>query len=220
MKRMRLLLVLTMVAGAAQASVALKAASTKEGYLARLLLNEVPFPGESGWVSEQDSKDAMLSILWVLDSRLRHIPPGYRQREVAAVTTRDIIDVITTGGVHGQCEGFYRDASGKPAMVARVPKRLDYLISVANKGKPGRFARLINYAQQISNDYYAGGIRQRDLFADLKFVNGVPVTGRAYSWMTDRVYYHPGGDFIKIPTVDRGSLGGNRFSTLKQRKPN
>jgi len=219
MKSVKLVIVMLLMSGVfAQAAVNLKPASTKEGYLARLLLNEVPFPGEPGWVSEQDSKDAMLSILWVLHSRIKYVPPGYRQTEVAAVKTRDIIDVITVGGVHGQCEGFYRDASGKPVMSARIPKRIDHLMTIAGRGKPGRFARLINYAQSLADDYFAGGLKRKDLFAGLKTVNGVPVTGRAYSWMTDRAYYHPGGDFVKIPNQDHGSLGGNRFSTLKQRE--
>ena len=219
---MKKTIICLMVAGIAVQTAAgaanLKPASTKEGYLARLLLNEVPFPGESGWVSEADSKAAMLAILWVLHSRVALVPDGYRQSEIAAVKTRDIIDVITVGGVHGQCEGFYRDKSGKPAMVARVPKRLNYLLKIANKGKPGKFARLINYAQGLSDSYFRGGIEESDRFAKLKKVNGTPVTGHAYSWMTDRSFYHPGGDFIKIPDAKGGSIGGNRFSTLKDRE--
>ena len=81
-----------------QAEVALKPATSKEGYVARLLLNESPFPGERGWVSEADTKACMLQILHVLDARLNHIPRGYTQSQIAAVKTTDIIDVITTGG--------------------------------------------------------------------------------------------------------------------------
>jgi len=44
----------------------------------------------------------------------------------------------------------------------------------------------------------------------------VPVTGRAYSWMTDVDSYHPGGNFVSIPSTDDGSLGGNRFFTLRK----
>ena len=36
------------------------------GYLARLLINEVPFPGERSYESEANSQAAMLEILWVL----------------------------------------------------------------------------------------------------------------------------------------------------------
>jgi hypothetical protein len=201
-----------------QAGVQLKPAQSREGYVARLLLNEVPFPGESGWVSEADTKAAMLAILWVLDSRIQYVPAGYRQSEVASVTTKDIIDVITAGGVRGQCDGFYRDASGSPAMVSRIPKRLDYLMKIANTGTPGRFARLMNYGQGLADAYFRGGIKEADRFAGVKRVGSVSVTGRAYSWMTDRSFYHPGGDFVKIPDSKNGSLGGNRFSTLKERK--
>jgi hypothetical protein len=160
----------------------------------------------------------MLSILWVLHSRIEYIPQGYRQSELAATTTKDIIDVITVGGVHGQCEGFYRDKSGKPVMVSRVHKRIDNLLRIANTGTPGRFARLMNYAQGLADAYFVNGIKEADKFANIHKVGGVPVTGRAYSWMTDRSFYHPGGDFIKIPDSQKGSLGGNRFSTLKKRK--
>jgi hypothetical protein len=196
----------------------LKPANTKSGYIARLLINEVPFPGESGWVSESDTKAAMLSILHVLNSRISHVPKGYRQTELATVNTKDIIDVITAGGVRGQCDGFYRDKNGNFTSVSRVPKRLAYLSNIAGKGKPGKFARLLNYGQGLADSYFKGGIKEADKFAGIKVVGKTKVTGRAYSWMTDRDYYHPGGDYIKIPDSSSGSLGGNRFSTLKERK--
>jgi hypothetical protein len=204
--------------GVAHAAVSLKPISTEAGYVARLLLNEVPFPGESGWVSEKDSKAAMVSILWVLHSRMVHVPAGYAQKELAAVKTDDIIDVITAGGVRGQCDGFYRDSKGKPAMVSRVPKRMNYLLSIAGKGKPGTFARLLEHGQGLADAYFKGGINEADRFAGISRVGSIKVTGHAYSWMTDRDYYHPGGDFVKIPDSNSGSLGGNRFSTLKERK--
>jgi hypothetical protein len=188
------------------------------GYLAHVLLNEVPFPGEQGWVSEQDTKAAMLAILWVLHSRIEHIPEGYSQKELATVNTRDILDVITAGGERGQCDGFFRDAGGAPSMVPRVPKRLDYLLGIANKGSPGKFAALITYGQELSKRYFAKGITEADRFARVSMVGHVNVTGRAYSWMTDQDIYHPGGDYIHIPDDQSGSLGGNRFSTLKERK--
>ncbi|MBN1512136.1 MAG: hypothetical protein JXB13_08985 [Phycisphaerae bacterium] len=196
----------------------LRPPTSTDGYLARLLINETPFPGERGWVSEADTKAAMLQILWVLHSRIAHVPPGYRQVELASVTTKDILDVITAGGVHGQCDGFYRKDDGTPAVVARVPERLGSLLRIANQGKPGHFARLIDYAQGLSSAYFRGGIDEADRFAGLSHVGNTRVTGRAYSWMQDRDYYHPGGDFVKIPDAEDGSLGGNRFSTLKERK--
>ena len=191
-------------------------AETVSGYLARLMINETPFPGERGWLSEENTRGAMLSILWVLDSRISHIPPGYSQEQVAAVRTDDIIDVITAGGERGQCDGFYRDSSGRFVFVDRVGERVESLLKIAGQGKPGRFARLLNYAQGLAAAYQKGGIREADRFAELNRVGSTPVTGRAYSWMADRDYYNPGGNFIRIPDADDGSLGGNRFFTLKK----
>jgi len=199
-----------------RAEVTLNPATSREGYLARLLLNESPFPGERGWVSEEDSKACMLQILHVLDSRLHHIPPGYTQRQIASVQSRDIIDIITVGGERGQCDGFYRDASGHFTAVPRVEKRIRYLLGIANDGPPGRFARLLEYGQGLANAYFRGGIREADRFAALSEVHATPVTGRAYSWMTDKDVYNPGGRFIRIPDQKSGSLGGNRFFTLQK----
>ena len=200
--------------GAAQ----LDPADTRSGYIARLLLNETPFPGERGWVSETDSKAAMLAILWVLHGRIHHIPEGYRQEHIASVRTGDILDVITVGGERGQCDGFYRDKRGRCMAVPRVHERIDYLLGIANKGKPGRFALLINYAQGLARAYESGGITEADRFATLHRVGSVPVTGRAYSWMADADTYHSGGNFVRIPDQHGGRLGGNRFYTLRSTK--
>ena len=194
----------------------LKSSDSVSGYLARLLINESPFPGERGWRSEQDTKAAMLSILWVLNARINYVPKGYTQQQVAAVHSDNIIDVITVGGEKGQCDGFYKDKHGAFKAVPRVEERIDYLMKIANEGKPGRFARLINYAQGLADAYVEGGIKEADRYASLFVINRIPVTGRAYSWMTDGDYYHPGGNFIKIPDSDSGELGGNRFFTLRE----
>src|SRR5215471_7067747 len=83
----------------AEVFVVLDPPDTKAGYLASLLINEAPFPGERGYSSEADTQDAMLAILWVLHSRLCLIPRGYTQKQVAGVRSDDIIDLITgTGG--------------------------------------------------------------------------------------------------------------------------
>ena len=195
----------------------LKPATTKSGYIARLLINEAPFPGERGWVSEANSKATMLAVLWVCHCRLHYIPPGYNQKQVASVHAKNIIDVITAGGEKGQCDGFYRDSSGRFKAVSRVEKRIDYLKNIAGKGKPGKFARLLQYAQGLADAYVAGGIKQADQFAGLKVVRKIPVTGRAYSWMSDKDCYNPGGTFIRIPDEHNGLLGGNRFFTLKKK---
>jgi hypothetical protein len=76
-----LMLVLLMITtiGSAQVSspfVQLDRSDTTAGYLASLLINEVPFPGERAYMSEADTRDAMLQILWVLHSRIHQIPPA------------------------------------------------------------------------------------------------------------------------------------------------
>jgi len=190
---------------------------TVSGYLARLLINEVPFPGEHAYVSEVESQAAMLQILWVLHSRLRLTPAGYRQEYIAGLRANDIIDVICGSGEKRQCEGFYRNASGQFVTDARVEERLNYLLKIANNGgKPGRFANLLNFSQDLARTYAREGIAGVDRYARLTRVGKIPVTGRGYSWMTDVNSYHPGGNFVSIPDLQEGSLGGNRFFTLRK----
>ena len=187
------------------------------GYLARLLINENPFPGEKGYKSIEDSKTGMVQILWVLHSRIRHIPYGYRQEHVANVKSDNIVDVITA---QGQCDGFSRNEKGNAIVAPRVEERLRYLLMVANKGsKPGKFSELINFGQGLARSYSEGGIDKADCFAGLERIQKIMVTGRAYSWMTDKDYYRPGGDFVTIPDSLDGSIGGNRFFTLKKKGP-
>jgi hypothetical protein len=209
---------LVAVAFAADAPFAqIDRADTTTGYLARLLINESPFPGERAYESETDTKAAMLEILWVLDSRINNIPKGYTQQQVAGVRSKNIIDVITGTGGRRQCEGFYRNDAGQFVTDARVDERLNYLLKIANSGdKPGKFAGLLNYAQGLARAYFKGGMEGADRFAGLTRVGSVPVTGHAYSWMTDVDSYHPGGNFVTIPSTDDGSLGGNRFFTLRK----
>ena len=200
-------------AGAAEFAK-LEAPATAEGYLARLLTNESPFPGERGFVSEEDTKATMLSILWVLHSRMNYIPPGYKQEEIAAIRSQNIIDVITA---KNQCEGFSKDAAGKPVAAPRVEARIQNLLKIANSGgKPGRFASLLTYVQGLASSYVKGGILEADRYAGLTVVDKVAVTGRAYSWMTGMDYYNPGGNFVRIPDSQQGLLGGNRFYTLRK----
>jgi hypothetical protein len=202
---------------AAQPFASLDPADTPSGYLARLLINEVPFPGERAYESEEDSKAAMFEILWVLDSRLRDIPEGYTQRQVAGVSSDSIIDIITGTRGRRQCEGFYRDAHGRYVTAARVKERIRNLLRIANSGdEPGRFAELINYAQGLARAYFKDGLQEADRFAGLKRIGAVPVTGHAYSWMTDIDAYSPGGNFVTITAAYDGELGGNRFFTLRK----
>ena len=210
--------VMALAVGAAAARggefAALEGADTEAGYLARLLINETPFPGERGYVSVEDTETAMREVLFVLDSRIKAIPPGYKQEEIAAVRTGDILEIITA---KSQCEGFSRDAAGNRTMAPRVGERIEYLMKIANGGPaPGRFARLVNYAQSLATAYFSTGPEGSDLFAGLTLVGGVPVTGRAYAWMTGQDVYHPGGNFVRIPEAQHGLLGGNRFFTLRK----
>ena len=192
-------------------------ADTTAGYLARLLINETPFPGERAYTSEADTKDAMLAILWVLHSRTKLIPPGYTQQQVAGVRSQNIIDVITGAGGRRQCEGFYRDGAGQFVTAPRVEERIENLLRIANSGgKPGRFADLLGYGQGLARAYIKGGMEGADRYAGLTEVGAVAVTGHAYSWMTDVDSFHPGGNFVSIPSTDDGSLGGNRFFTLRK----
>lgn len=205
---------LALAPAASGQNVTLAPPDTPSGYVARLLVNEVPFPGETFWVSEEDTTSAQFSILWVLRNRLRHIPPGYTQRDVAAVTTDDVVQLLVAGGVHGQVEGFYADEHGRPVMTDHVTERIDYLLALANRGRPGRFARLLNNAQTLADDFVK--TRPADRFAELTLLDGVPVTGSAYGWMTDRDIYRPGGNFVRIGDEWRGGMGGNRFFTLRR----
>ena len=200
------------------ATVELDPPSTPAGYVALLLINEVPFPGERGYVSEENSKAAMLSVLWVLHCRVSAIPPGYTQRQVAAVETRSVIDVMTAGGIKGQVDGFYKGPDGKPTAVPRVHERIAYLMGMANKGQPGKMARLLIHARDLARQYFKAGPADKDLFADIRKVGSKPVTGRGYAWMTDARGCDPGGSYVRIPDASQGSLGGNRFYTLETKK--
>jgi len=199
------------------ANVELDPPSSPAGYVSLLLINEAAFPGERGFQSEEDSRAAMLAVLWVLHCRSSAIPSGYTQKQVAAVESRSVIDIMTAGGVKGQVDGFYKDDKGKPVAVPRVHERIKYLHNLANQGEPGKMARLLLYARDLSRQYFKAGPGGPDLFAKLRTINSVHVTGRSYAWMTDVRNFDPGGDFVRIPNKDRGSLGGNRFFTLEKK---
>jgi hypothetical protein len=205
-----------LAAPCASASVQLPSATTTAGYVCRLLINEVPFPGEKGYHSEAETKAAMEQLVHVLDGRLKNVPAPYRQQHVAAIRTDDLIDVITVGGVKGQFDGFYRNTAGNPVMVPRVTARANYLLQIAGQGAPGRFARLLNHAASTATRYTNGRFSASDRFADVITGQGIPATGRAFSWMTDEMRFHPGGNFLRISDVNQGSLGGNRFFTLRK----
>jgi hypothetical protein len=220
-KRWRWWLVACLLLGAQSvpaANVELDSPSTPAGYVSLLLINEAPFPGERGYRSEEDSKSAMLAVLWVLHCRAQSIPPGYTQKQVADVNSRNVIDVITAGGVKGQVDGFYKDGAGRLMAVPRVHERVNYLVGIANQGQPGKMARLLNQARDLARLYFQKGPGGQDIFAELRRVGAVPVTGRSYAWMTDVRGFDPGGAFVRIPDANQGSLGGNRFYTLEKKQ--
>lgn len=197
------------------AKVTLNDSTSRAGYISLLLINETPFPGEHAYLSVNDSKIGMLQILWVLHNRIERIPPGYRQSQIATVSSSDIIDVMTAGGQRGQVDGFYRDPRGTPTAVPRVHDRVAYLTRVANTGAPGKFATLLSYAKSLGEAYVHAGPDGPDVFRNLSWVDRIPVTGSAFSWMTDGPHYQPGGNFLRIPHHDHGVLAGNRFFTLR-----
>lgn len=201
-----------------RAEVTLNDPRSRAGYVALLLINEAPFPGERHYVSVADSKASMLQILWVLHNRVSRPPAGYSEDTIAMVTSSDVIDAIVAGGRHGQVEGFYRAADGTPQAVPRVHQRLNRLLEIANSGPPGKFAELLDYAKHLGEAYFASGPDDPNLFATLRRINSVKVTGSAYSWMTDEAHVAPGGTYVRIPDADRGGLGGNRFFTLRARR--
>lgn len=214
---MGVLIMLTFVPWAAQSGqVSLPPEETPSGYIALLLINEVPFPGDTAYVSERNSKHAMVEILAVLENRLHAIPRPYTQREVAGIRTRNILDIITAGGVAGQVQGFYKNDRGQYVVVPRVIRRVEYLLTIANQGARGIFARLIDFAVSTADDYLSRRSTVDDLFASIHRIRRVPVTGRAYAWMTNLHHINPGGDFIVIPPDEQGTLGGNRFFTLRK----
>jgi len=156
----------------------------------------------------------MEQVFWVLESRRRFVPAGYRQREIAMVESGDIVAIITAGGSRGQVDGFFRDANGHATTAPRVEERLQRLLAIANRGTPGRFARLLEHAVGLVR----GAVREDDRYEPLRRIGEIAVTGRGYSWMTDRDYYHPGGSYVRIPDDNQGSLAGNRFFTLKKKE--
>lgn len=219
MRRFRLSVLALGFAVCAEAAPSLPPLDTAEGYLARLLINEVPFPGERGYRSEADSMAAMEQMLLVVDRRLQRVPPPYSQRQVAAVTSDDIIDIITAGGEKGQFDGFFRDAAGKPATVPRVGTRIDNLFRIAGQGEPGRFVRMLQHAIDVAARYVEETTRPDDRHAEAVKAEGKPATGGSYAWMTDEVRFHPGGFFLRIDDQFHGGLGGNRFFTLEKDPP-
>ncbi len=206
-----------LLSGMAAPNVTLMPATEQARYIAHLLINETSFPGERGFVSEEDSKATMRALLLVIDARCNRIPPGYSREEIAETDSSDPIDIITAGGRRGQMDGFSRGGRSRLVMAPRVTARVTRLLRIANQGVPDRFARLLSYAQTLTKEYLDGTKPSPDPFETITRIAPHAVTGRAYAWMSDRDGYHPGGDFVRIPDSLCGRLGGNRFYTLAKR---
>ncbi|MFO1477169.1 MAG: hypothetical protein U1F98_11015 [Verrucomicrobiota bacterium] len=198
--------------GAAQ-NVVLDSPDSPSGYIARLLINEVPFPGDPLYRCEEDTKSGMLEIAWVLQNRVNRIPPGYTRWQIANTTATTLVGVLTAPG---QVQDFYRNDDGSLAMAPRVEARIQYLLQIANDGSPGRFARLLNRAQSIARDFVASAPPAPDIYASLTQVGDLWVTGFGYAWMTADLPCDPGGAFVGVPRRDSGLLGANRFYTLRR----
>ncbi|MEM7791994.1 MAG: hypothetical protein AAF546_11380 [Verrucomicrobiota bacterium] len=212
-----LVLCTTLASVALQAkNVNFPARTSETGFLAALLVNEVAFPGERGYISKGDSIEAMNQILLVLDARIFFVPSQYTRYQIAQTSSDRLINIITAGGYHGQVEGFYQDDAGTLRIADRVEERLQYLLQIANDGRPGTFASMIQHSIALANAYIQNLHKPKNQFKDLRQIQQIPVTGRAYSWMTDRHYFHPGGNFIKIPNNMDGALSGNRFFSLRK----
>jgi len=87
-------------------------ADTPAGYLARVLINKSPFPGERGYLSEADTQGTMFAILWVLHSRVHLIPHGYTQQQVAGVRSTN---------PHWQCRHCAAGSAGAGVIVQNRP---------------------------------------------------------------------------------------------------
>ena len=194
------------------AAVSLPSPQTEIGFIAHLLINEAPFPGERAYVSEADTMQTMDSILNVLVARLAYVPVPYRQTRCR-------------GGHHRQYSRHHHRGRG-PRTGRRILPRLQWTPDggqpcdrahrqpheIANTGQPGRFARLLDHAVSVSSDYARRSTIPYDPYARLTVVDGIPVTGRAFSWMTDQSFYHPGRQFC--PYSRRQSGRSRRQSLL------
>ena len=185
-------------------------------YLAALLINEVPFPGEPAFKSADDSKAAMRAILHTLHNRRAAPPQGYTRWQVAATSSSDLIDIITA---FNQMDGFFKDKHDRHAYAPRVAERMDYLRRLAQRDDTPTLADLLAFAQTLALDFAKGNPPPfPDPFAELTRLppGDIDVTGSCYGWMTDDPAYNPGGNYVRIPDEFGGALGGNRFYTLRK----
>ena len=183
-------------------------------YLAALLINEVPFPGEPAFKNADDSKDAMRAILWTLHNRRAAPPPGYTRWHIAATPSDNLVDVITA---FNQMDGFYVARNNRHTYAPRVGERIGYLRRLAQRDDTPTISTLLEFAETAALNYaQEKPLPFPDPFAKLTMIDEVEVTGSAYGWMMDDLQFHPGGNYVRIPDEHGGGLGGNRFFTLRK----
>jgi hypothetical protein len=108
------------------------------------------------------------------------------------------MDVILA---RGQTQGFTRDADGNIQISAAVKARIDAVMTSANTGAPGPYARFVQNAINVGN----GTTPSLDPFASQGGVYGFRTAGSS----------PPGGDFVAIPARAGGVVGGQQFYRLR-----
>jgi hypothetical protein len=118
---------------AAHAGVTLPAANSVEGYLCRLLINEVPFPGERGYTSEADTMLAMegcCACSMRASSTSRRGIRSSRSPRCARQHHRHHHGRRREGAVRR----LLPRRSGTPVMVPRITQRIDNLLEISGAG--------------------------------------------------------------------------------------
>jgi hypothetical protein len=114
--------------------LALPAATTDQGLLARLLIAETPSPEMPGY-TDADAETSMIWMRVVIANRLSK-PSGV----YASANAKTIADVIKAPG---QFKGF----QSYPTIDATISKRLDETVSIANESGDGRREKYKKFVQ-------------------------------------------------------------------------
>jgi hypothetical protein len=183
----------------ASANVTLPDAGTDAGLLARLLIAESLNPGYSSY-DEAEVQKGMKAMKAVVDNRLHYSNPGI----FGAAGAKSYLDIVTAPG---QYNGFTKDAGGKLAVSKGVRDVIDGVMSKANAGAPGAYAKFVQNALDVAN----GAVD--DPFKGLTTIGGKAVYGGTYGWRKSG-RGDPGGTQIKIPKESGGLIAGNQFYAL------
>ena len=119
-----------------QAAVALPAANTDAGLLARLLLAESPGPGRADYTATA-SGEALTLMRVVLENRRRR--PSARWGSAGATS---LVDVVRA---RGQFEGF----GSYPTLSAAVTARIADMLAIANNAGDARQASIRAHVEQV-----------------------------------------------------------------------